>query len=1523
MTTAERSGGLPPDPDDWDLPAPSGAPCADLPPPVAPTPTELAPEPQPALDHVPFDMDFIARTLARVIGEQTFTTPVTSSEPWSPAPLVDLEPEPLIAPAAPPLLPDPPIPAPPVPTPHPPAPPVSAPTAPLVAPPVADRPPAPPAPPLPPPPSATAAPAPSAPPAPPAPPPPPAYEPAAPAAPAADLLDADGRLFRFAPPKQQTAGETGGLRGIRVALRTLLRQRRRMLLSIVAVALGVGYLAGSLSLLQRVGAGLAAQAGAGTERADLVIEGTIADDGPLQQVRRLVPDTIVDQVRGIEGIAAVEPRLESKSTLILGPTGSPVVRLGLTERPLGANFPTEPSLNPYRFVGEGRAPATDTEVAIDAETAKVAKVKVGEPVLIAGKVGLKSFTVTGIVELTKGTFPAGSSLALFATEVARPLFELGPDDNAIAIKLEPGADRDKVIEQLRAIIFSGAEVSTGAEYAEHRQASFEKSFTLIRALLVGFAALALVVGAFTVANSMALLFDHRRRGFAMLRLMGASPSQLVGAATAEALLGGAIAGVVGLGLGLGVGAAIEWLIQSTGTPLPVAGPVITWWIPVLAVVIGAAVTVSTALSPARHASRTPPVHAVTGADDRPSDRSPLVTGLRWLATVVVVAVAAALLGSAFGGTGVIPLAAGAGAAVAIVLVILPRLLSGIVGVATSLLLGKSVALRRMSTLRSRQARTRAASTTAALLLAAAVVTSLTVLSSSFLRSVEGQVSSAITADFVVDSATFATGGLSADLVPLLRQQPGVAAVSGWRVGNASIGLTKWRAAGIDGASMFELLDLGVEGTPLASAGINDVVVSTQVAERENLQVGQTVPVRFENNAVIPMRVRAIFDSNVRVLLGDVIVDSTVMAANLPQSVDVMAFVKLTKDAPVAATRQAIEVTAKKYGAANVLEPSELVSKRADLLRGFGRVIQWMLAFSIALALIGVANTLQLGVNERRRELGLIRAVGATRQQVLRLVMAEAGALSVVGTLFGMVIGAAAAYATVSGLSAYGLDQFVAPVGTLVFIAVISIGLGLLGAILPAWRAAGVPLLDAISDSSDQDHSRSRRGTAAGSTPARASATRPVAGPRPTAAHHAGTPPPYPGPPLAPDTVVATPVPADPWIDHGSTPGAAAIVGPPSGNGAGAALPPPNHEVLMALRCYNCGNEPGDGESCIACGAPQTVTPVGMFTLRPGATNGTATNGSEPVSSLGADIVDAAVVENGVVIEPAPTSTSSGADSASAPPPYVATSPADPEAESAHRERPADSYAVTPGEDTPVRSSLGSIFDGRPTPSEAHDPMRSPFGQHASAEPEPPVIEEPLPPAAPAARHGIFSAGTADPSASESADSHAVPIARPAPAGPPPAFASAIPAGAQAPTAPASSAFGGPTQADTHGLAASVARLSLGSQQNGLVPFSIAGALLGPQEHVVAAVAGTSLGMPTVIVVTETRALIVSDRRYVPEVEIFELGAGLTIHGRHANEQASLTFTDGERLITVDQIVDVGLAVELANTARNRTVGGDF
>lgn len=384
---------------------------------------------------------------------------------------------------------------------------------------------------------------------------------------------------------------------------------------------------------------------------------------------------------------------------------------------------------------------------------------------------------------------------------------------------------------------------------------------------------------------------------------------------------------------------------------------------------------------------------------------------------------------------------------------------------------------------------------------------------------------------------------------------------------------------------------------------------------------------------------------------------------------------------------------------------------------------------------------------------------------------------------------------------------------------------------------------------------------------------------------------------------------------------------------------------MALRCYNCGNEPGEAESCVACGAPQTITPVGMFTLRPDIEATTADVASpmptapRPGNPGNPDIVDAAVVEDGVVVEPVPAPVaatpsappppptappvSPAATAPTAPPPYVATESSAPPPAPAPE---APTVSATPAE--PTRHTLGSIFRGRPTPSEAHDPMRSPFGQHATP-PAPaavPEVAEPAPNGS-APKVGIFSAGQVEEPPPGAPESPAR-AERTAPSGPPPAFARAVPAGsgpeATVAGAPASAtARSNPTLPDAHGLAASVARLSSASQMHGLVPFSIAGALLGSNERVLGAVAGTSLGMPTVVVVTETRALVVSDRRYVPDVEIFELGNGLTVHGRHANEQASLTFGDGDRLVTVDQIADVGLAVELANTARTRTTHGEF
>lgn len=1182
-----------------------------------------------------------------------------------------------------------------------------------------------------------------------------------------------------APPTAVAEVTHRGRPSFRPALRSLLRQRRRMALSVVAVALGVGYLAGSLSLLQRVGNGLAAQAGADSERADLVIEGTIADDGPLQQVRKLVPNALVDVVRDVPGVAAAEPRLESRATMILDRDGTAVVPLGLTERPMGANFPRDAAMNPYRFVGDGRAPRTDGEVVLDQRSARAAGVAVGDRVEIINKVAPSSYEVVGIVRLAGGDLPDGSSLALFDTDTARDIFEMGADNNAIAIRLEPGADLDEVRTAVAALLFADAEVATGAEHAEHRQVALARSFTLIRVLLVGFAAMAVVVGAFTVANSMALLFDHRRRGFALLRLLGASRPQLVGSAVTEAAIGGAVAGALGLVVGLGIGTAIEHILRTLDATLPVAGASLTWWIPLVAVGVGAAVTVMTSLRPAVEASRTPPLHALTGADDRRGGPTIATAAVRWTAIVAGLTVTAAACGRLIGGTGAALVAAIAGAGVGTLLIVIPRLLSRIVAAVTSLLLRDSAALRRTSALRSRAARTRAASTTAALLLAAMVVSGLTVISSSFVQSAEGQFSEAVTADLIIDSGTFTNGGLSSDLIGELRDRPEVAAVSGWGPATASIGGPFQRAGAVDIASLTEVLDLDMTvDRPAVPFGPSDVVISDDLAESRGVEVGDAVTVGFERGTQMPATVRGIFRSQLNLVLGDILINRDQVAENLPLVVDVLAFVQVADDAP-AGFRDAIEDLSIRYGATKVLAPDELVESRAELLTGFARVIQWMLAFSVALALIGVANTLQLSVNERQRELGLLRAIGATRRQILRLVMAEATALSLVGTVIGVVAGLVLARATVAALAKYGMNQFVAPVGTLVTIAVVAIAVGHLAAIVPALRATRVPILDAVSDPDDGGPSKR-----AAKVPRR---------------------------------------------------------------GAGGTVPPAlaPSEVEMALRCYHCGYEPGDGTACAVCGAPQSA-PAPAYAAA--ATPPPYDPGSVAPSDAAHDVIVVdAPAHDGVIDVPAPPM----------PPPAPGPSPAPAPA-------PPPTYAVhaNDGDDTRPASA---IFGERP--AESVDPTTaSPFGQHASQ----PTVS--------------FTSGGTDDVDAELPGSEI----------------GAVPG----------------VVADRHGLAAAIARLGSTSQVEAGIPFSIAGALLEPAERVRVAVCGSSLGMATAVVLTDHRVLVVSDRRYLPEVEAFSLGGGLVIHGRHANGFASLTFGEHDRLVTVDRIPDVAVAVDLATAARN-------
>jgi putative ABC transport system permease protein len=122
----------------------------------------------------------------------------------------------------------------------------------------------------------------------------------------------------------------------------------------------------------------------------------------------------------------------------------------------------------------------------------------------------------------------------------------------------------------------------------------------------------------------------------------------------------------------------------------------------------------------------------------------------------------------------------------------------------------------------------------------------------------------------------------------------------------------------------------------------------------------------------------------------------------------------------------------------------------------------LLALSVLIAIVGIANTLSLSVFERTHELGLVRAVGGTRQQVRRTIRWESVITALLGAVQGIVIGILLGWAVSLALRSEGLSRFSLPIVALIVVLVLAIIVGIVAAIFPARRAARVDVLRAVT-----------------------------------------------------------------------------------------------------------------------------------------------------------------------------------------------------------------------------------------------------------------------------------------------------------------------------------------------------------------------------------------------------------------------------------------------------------------------------
>jgi ABC-type antimicrobial peptide transport system permease subunit len=192
----------------------------------------------------------------------------------------------------------------------------------------------------------------------------------------------------------------------------------------------------------------------------------------------------------------------------------------------------------------------------------------------------------------------------------------------------------------------------------------------------------------------------------------------------------------------------------------------------------------------------------------------------------------------------------------------------------------------------------------------------------------------------------------------------------------------------------------------------------------------------------------------------VIVDASTFATVSSMKDPFMWLVKVGAGRTATATTAALRQAVKPFPPATVDTVAQYKQTVSDRLNTLIYMLYALLAMSLVIAIFGIANSLLLSVHERTREFGLLRAVGATRTQVRRVVRYESVITAVIGGLLGTILGIGFAALVTAALSDLGLS-FSVPVAQLVVFLLLAVIVGVLGAVGPARRGSKIDVLKSL------------------------------------------------------------------------------------------------------------------------------------------------------------------------------------------------------------------------------------------------------------------------------------------------------------------------------------------------------------------------------------------------------------------------------------------------------------------------------
>ncbi len=833
-----------------------------------------------------------------------------------------------------------------------------------------------------------------------------------------------------------------------LAIQTIRTNLGRLVATVTAIVVGVAFLSAGLMFTDAIKSSL----GGTIEQRYANVEGQVKASEDRSGPPAKIPSTLVATVGAVPGVANAVGELQGNINVFHSGRTKP-------DSVTGRRWVNEGGVAPLQVV-EGSAPAEPGQMTLDRDSAAEFNLSVGDSVRIATAVGEQQVTLVGLTIFGPESAQDGSGTASFVDADAFQFLLAGTKEfDRILLTFDESADPATVLVAVRAVVPQGVVATDRAQFIKDAQGGAAQFATFLQPVLQGFGFLALFVCGFVIANTFAVIVAQRTRELALLRAIGATPRQVRRSLRLEALAIGFVSSLVGLVIGYGLALLTVAILRSFDIKLLGAGARLTPYTALWCVFWGTFITVASVFLASRRAAKVAPVEAMRSSA---VERIPKKRSFIWLIVLALGGVLVAVGGFAGNAYLIVP---GALLFVFGILFSAPIVLNSLARLLRGLFRRSGLAMRLAGDNIERSPR-RAASTANALIIGVLLITLVTTAGGSLRTALVGTVNDLSSSDISVLSDL---SGIQPDLVGQIRSVKGVGQLAEVRSLSATVGGTDGQVTSGDVAALRGTVDLKASQGSLDDLGPGTMAIVDFGGGGRNGQappaLGDQVQINAPSGASASVRVVAVLEFSFDAIFLSNLVDPATFTELAGERPATQLFIKVD-GASVSDVTNQIKGLTDSYSSVNVQQGNFVGDILNSVLGWVIAGVNGLLGMSVLIAFIGIVNTMTLSIVERRRELGLLRAVGMMPASVRSMIRGESLIIAMFGTLIGLAGGAFLGFCLTRSLSLANDGTqigFSFEWGRLAIVAGVGVLVGLLAAAVPARRASRMDVLDALAE----------------------------------------------------------------------------------------------------------------------------------------------------------------------------------------------------------------------------------------------------------------------------------------------------------------------------------------------------------------------------------------------------------------------------------------------------------------------------